>query len=1282
MTSLHEASWEAEGAVAIVLHSPWGGGLTDVVREWRRSLLGERVTLLEGVCQPGGGTYRPLREIVTQYVRTLEDLGLLDDALARAVDEVAPSLGMPTVEGLPASALAEVSAEDQLRFYERLGRVLVQFGARLPVTLLIHDLHLADSATRAALDYVLGHVVTDPVQRFAPSGGRTSAFRGTVVVTASERGGRFASLRALLAGRDNAHWISLRDVEEEAVRRFLQSDAVIERLMAISGGVPDNLTDVIASLPSKVEDLYLRRLERLGPSERRVLEALAVIGRPVTPDFALRVTDDQDGPPSLAALAEQRLIVRQAVRGDLVVGLPNEDNAQALYEQIAVDRRARLHGRIATMLEQRLQLGQNADLERIAHHALHADDVARALKYALEAAERLHISYAYDRARDVLEAVLPRLSTDRDRAAVLERLVELCAALNAYDDALEFSHQLADAAPLAKQASIVRRQAEILLKTGAYETALQRVDSASKLAREHLDEDEVRIELLRLAALHAEARYGKGEYERALAVATSALEGIAADDAATRRGAIQLTNTQGKVHLFLGRYDDAKRCFEANEAAARALGSTDEEVRALFNLGTIALQRREYADAERTMEACRSFTGPMSNPVTRSFVELNLAVVFHKTGRFGAAIDAYLKSLATFQQTGNELQFAVAAMNLGSLYETLGEVERARELLARSVEVTSRREIRYFHGRALYVLGHLELSVERWEEAEEVLAEAAELLQQTGSHTFGERILLARARAAAGVGDVEQRERWMSAIDVEGEGAESAEVRAEVELYRGRFLLEDDDAAAAVPVLARAVEQFESLALRERLWLGHSYHGVALACVGRFPEAVRALTQAVDGIDAIAQSLAGSLRDRYLADRVRRRVRDALESARAGHAPSIGGDDGRRGGGELRDPGYSRWRGRYEAIVGDDARIVQIFRMIDRISDSDSTVLIQGESGTGKELIAEAIHRESKRSTGAFVKVNCAAFVETLLLSELFGHEKGAFTGAMARKAGRFELADGGTLFLDEIGDISPNTQVALLRVLQDQQFERVGGSETVRTDVRMICATNRNLEAMVKAGTFRLDLYYRLKGVVLEMPPLRDRRSDIPTLVRYFCRGFAPSGTRPKRFSREAMGFLVRYSWPGNVRELENFVRSVLLFVDGDRIRLADVRQFDDFFAGGELLAEAPPFFADYVERTVTDSDESVGEARSIPASSEPPTAQSTEAFAQWAIASNLGLHELKRDLEVALIRQALLDSDGNISQSAKLLDMKRPRLSQIVNSTPELLELRERLARKSGEA
>ncbi|CAN0596161.1 unnamed protein product, partial [Laminaria digitata] len=180
---------------------------------------------------------------------------------------------------------------------------------------------------------------------------------------------------------------------------------------------------------------------------------------------------------------------------------------------------------------------------------------------------------------------------------------------------------------------------------------------------------------------------------------------------------------------------------------------------------------------------------------------------------------------------------------------------------------------------------------------------------------------------------------------------------------------------------------------------------------------------------------------------------------------------------DARDAAWLAWRERYSAIVGESPRLHQIFKVIDRVADSDTTMLLLGESGTGKELIAESIHAQSKRRNKPLIKVNCAAFVESLLMSELFGHEKGSFTGAGQQKIGRFELADGGTIFLDEIADITPQTQVALLRVLQERQFERVGGTETIDLDVRVVCATNKNLEEMVEEGTFRLDLYYRLKG-------------------------------------------------------------------------------------------------------------------------------------------------------------------------------------------------------------
>jgi DNA-binding NtrC family response regulator len=231
-------------------------------------------------------------------------------------------------------------------------------------------------------------------------------------------------------------------------------------------------------------------------------------------------------------------------------------------------------------------------------------------------------------------------------------------------------------------------------------------------------------------------------------------------------------------------------------------------------------------------------------------------------------------------------------------------------------------------------------------------------------------------------------------------------------------------------------------------------------------------------------------------------------------------------------------------IVGASPPMQRVFEIVDQVAPSKATVLITGESGTGKELVANALHQRSTRASGPFVKLHCAALAESLLESELFGHEKGSFTGAMNRKDGRFQIADGGTLFLDEIGEISPAIQVKLLRFLQEHEFERVGGNQTIRVDVRVIAATNRDLADLVAKGKFREDLYYRLNVVALEMPPLRDRRTDIPGLAKFFLDRYAKENAKPiEGLMPDALERLASYDWPGNVRELENAIeRAVVL--------------------------------------------------------------------------------------------------------------------------------------------
>jgi sigma-54 specific flagellar transcriptional regulator A len=373
--------------------------------------------------------------------------------------------------------------------------------------------------------------------------------------------------------------------------------------------------------------------------------------------------------------------------------------------------------------------------------------------------------------------------------------------------------------------------------------------------------------------------------------------------------------------------------------------------------------------------------------------------------------------------------------------------------------------------------------------------------------------------------------------------------------------------------------------------------------------------------------------------------------------------------------------------------MVALASAIVKVGKSDATVLVHGESGTGKELVAEAIHEASARHAGRIVKVNCAALVETLLLSELFGHEKGAFTGAAARRRGRFELAEGGTLFLDEIGDISPGTQVALLRVLQDKTFERVGGVTPIRADVRIVCATHRDLAAMVGRGEFREDLYYRIRGVVLEVPALRERLADLPLVAASILERIAAErGTAPKRLAASALDGLARHTWPGNIRELENALRAAALFADGDAIEPGDFTANVDRLA--VAMGSAP--IDDHGPPTLGNPVTSSGSPGEVPQTAaatlanpergalpsgtdgarndtgmwQPATIANVESgergrateVAYAAIRTGVSLRDLKRDIEHDCIARALVETGGNITCAAALLGMKRPRLSQLV--------------------
>jgi two-component system nitrogen regulation response regulator GlnG len=370
---------------------------------------------------------------------------------------------------------------------------------------------------------------------------------------------------------------------------------------------------------------------------------------------------------------------------------------------------------------------------------------------------------------------------------------------------------------------------------------------------------------------------------------------------------------------------------------------------------------------------------------------------------------------------------------------------------------------------------------------------------------------------------------------------------------------------------------------------------------------------------------------------LRNAVNRALETSRLGHVPAL-----------LDQEGEDDDAAAADLIVGRSPAMQEVYKMIGRVAAQDVTVLITGESGTGKELVARAIYHYSHRSHLPFLAVNCAALSESLLESELFGHEKGAFTGAEQRRIGKFEQVHGGTIFLDEIGDMSSATQAKALRLLQQQQFERVGGNTTIETDVRIIAATNKDLETAVATGGFRQDLYYRLSGFTLRLPPLRDRRDDIPRLARYFLKVLGKEMDRPLcQISDEALAVLERHHWPGNVRELFSAIRFAAVNTAGD-----------------VLLPESLP---ESCRAEYDDAVHSAGDDAAAVSSPEPlpDVRQLTKAL--LAENSRDLYRQVLQAVERVMFEEVLSETHGNQLQAAERLGISRMTLRTKLKATRE---------------
>ncbi|MBX3130573.1 MAG: sigma 54-interacting transcriptional regulator [Polyangiaceae bacterium] len=814
------------------------------------------------------------------------------------------------------------------------------------------------------------------------------------------------------------------------------------------------------------------------------------------------------------------------------------------------------------------------------------------------------------------------LSADAAPPECTLAVAELALELGDVEVALDFARPAATASDEFRTSFVLGRA---FLARGDLVSARAALERAERVAQDDDARAAARVEL-------AETAYARGDHDAAAhlaaAIAQPPLLRLAA------------RNVLGKLLLARAQWDAADRHFAEDICDAITCGATTAELRARVNRAIALLSRGSREEAELLLDSVLAEGEVRGEPRAVAFALSNLAVLAIERHEHARALVLLERTTTVHRRLGDRLNFSRDIANLVELRLRLGLWEQAeqalrfgRQSLGPGAPASRLTEIGLAAAR-------LHLARQRTLEAERELGAAMRTaLQASDGDKLGECHRLA-ARIALDEGSVDRagteiaKAKALCASDYDR--AEAGLLEALAARAAGQPSVEAADAA-----IAAARQSGDEELCRE----AHVLRAELALASGDAPAVLAHVQSACLLRDEIANKLDGNLRDAYLArpDLMRLHRLERLRPEVDEPPPSV----------EPRSVPRSRGKtGGEERYVGSDARVRALLDAAERVAPTDSTILITGESGTGKELVAELIHRASRRASGPLVKVNCAALVESLLLSELFGHEKGSFTGATGRRQGRFERAHGGTLFLDEIGDISPRTQVALLRVLEERSFERVGGTSPIAVDVRIVCATNRDLRQLVEAGQFREDLYYRLAGITLELPALRERAADLPVLCRALLERIARERGEPlKALDPGALELIGRYRWPGNVRELQNALRAASLFAVGDVIAAADLLEHVEAL------------------RRVAEQPAAPAESRRLSAI-PPPTGDSASATTDGVSSvayreirhGGSSLSDLKRDIERDCIARALVETGGNITRAATLLGMKRPRLSQLV--------------------
>ena len=1198
----HEA--KASGSARFVfIRGPRGVGKSHLVAQLAQALGGQGTPVFEG----GSGrdarqTWGVFAPMLGELLTLVKRSGVPETTVARLARAVEPVRSGG--QSLPAE-------ERRLALYDGAGELFSLAGRSAPLVVW-PDLDVADRASLELIRYLAAMASTPQ-----------SKVGGLFVLTFREDEALPEPL-AEVVSHVSGRTLSLAGLDVDGIRAFLSRNDVAQKLLDATGGNPEALGELLER-PVAAVDFFVRRVERLTEVQRATLSTLAIAPEALPVEWlasamgaeAPRCAETLDG------LLRERLVTVKVIDGRPSWRFTRESEKQAFLALVPDESR-----RVATLALGRVfaSQGQLLAAAELLLPVAPADGAALAVRAAQALVERGALEDA-----DALYARALAQLPGEARADVLASWGRVLGLLGDYRGAVRRLLSSVAHADEATRAAVALEAARHLTKLGRARHAKALLEVARREAKLSRDAD----------ATLAELFVNTGRATDALSLGRQALEGVELDGTA-----LAMRQTVGKALLITGQLQDAQQLFAENAMEAEKRGDTRLLALARLNEGVAAYKRGER---DRAI-SCWESTPTESRPL-HAHAEANLGSLYAESGDFELALGHLSRALTSFSRFGSLREVAMASSNLSRLHHLLGDTERSAELSEHALRLARRLGDGYLEASALLNLGALAVDTREYPAAKRDLEFARVGFEKQGNDAWAALAAAWKARAHLYSGERAQAEQELARRCVEKGAASLQSTSLEVELTRAELLLSMGDLLGAGRAASRAREALLDKPelegpIRTYFLMGKLRQAAndASGAQAEFQRAGRLLDELVQRVPPVRRTAFLSLPRRaevVAAVEPELRLPRAMASLAQRHVVD-----------------------NFNGIVGRSAALQRITRQLEPIGRSNATVLVRGESGTGKEVLADALHALSPRRHMPLVKVNCAAMVEELLLSELFGHEKGAFTGAIRERKGRFEMADGGTIFLDEIGDISPKAQVALLRVLQEREFERVGGSKTIKVDVRIICATNRDLEQAIAQGRFRSDLYYRLKGVMLELPSLRERPEDLQLLAQHFLERVARDRNEPvRRLSAGALALLARHSWPGNIRELENVISSASIFAEGDEI---DVEAFSHV---GELAAliDAPQPAANAPPAVST----VVAPVAPVAAPVVPVSAEGPLDFYAMARKRDISLKDLRHEMEMQCIRRALEDAGGNISEAARLLKMKRSRLSQIVNGEVELKEV-----------